>query len=702
MSARYQVLQHEQKPYWLPDCPLLMASHALTKDTTNNTVFLQCKFENLSDKRIKALSIRVECYDVTNQPLVAVDNFTYLDINIANAKSFGDQTPVSLPDRETRAFHVIPQKIVFVDNSIWENADNQPFVLAEYEQKRISSLGDLTDQYKRDLHDICSKSNTHTYLPARKDGFTICGCGKIVLDSTKTCPACGVMIDRLFALNNSKQLKENLEAYNATQQKIQQQRQQFAQEQQAQQQQAKAQQRSLLKRIFICGVSIAVIITIYISATKYFIPNMHYQSALKAWNNGEFEDAISQLEQIPSFKDSSSKISEIEYSWAEQLYHNGEYEQAIQKYSELGDYKDASAQIHAIRNLQSYNEALALYNNQQYEEALPKFRFCGDYKDAVSLKNMCETKLQEQHYNRALDALNAQDSSTALKEFLSAVPYKDSIAQARKIGEFSRRIESCLSSGVVISKSGKFQKLLPNDDKYDTYVNWSSIKKLVAGTYQTVGLNNDGTTIAIGSYNDEGSSNVSSWSNIIDIEAGCFNTFGLKSNGTVVAVGSNDHGECNVGSWNNIIAISNCINHTVGLRSDGTVVATGDNSDGQCNVSSWSNIIMVGAGNGFTVGLKADGTVVATGWNDFGQCDISDWNNIISIAVHGDHTIGIKSDGTAVATGILGGSISEKCDVSNWESIVATDGLHGVKADGSLIYADGKSTDWSSIDWDLW
>ena len=121
MSARYQVLQHEQKPYWLPDCPLLMASHALTKDTTTDSVFLQCKFKNLSDKRIKALSIRVECYDVTNQPLVAFDNFTYLDINIATAKSFGDQTPVSLPDRETRAFHVIPQKIVFVDNSIWEN-----------------------------------------------------------------------------------------------------------------------------------------------------------------------------------------------------------------------------------------------------------------------------------------------------------------------------------------------------------------------------------------------------------------------------------------------------------------------------------------------------------------------------------------------------------------------------------------------------
>lgn len=106
MSTRYQVLQHEQKPYWLSGCPLLMASHALTKDTTTDLVFLQCKFENLSNKRIKALTIHVECYDVTNQPLASVDSFTYLDIDVANAKTFGDQTPVSLPDRETRAFHI--------------------------------------------------------------------------------------------------------------------------------------------------------------------------------------------------------------------------------------------------------------------------------------------------------------------------------------------------------------------------------------------------------------------------------------------------------------------------------------------------------------------------------------------------------------------------------------------------------------------
>ena len=266
MPARYQILQHEKKPYWLADCPLLMVTHALTKDTSNNTIFLQCKFQNLSDKKIKALNIRVTCFDVTGQPLTAVDSFSYLDISIAPDKTFGDQTPVPLPDCETRAFHIIPRKIVFADNSIWENTDNQPFVLAEYAQKRISSLGDLADQYKRDLRDICSKANAYTYLPSRKDGFIICGCGKIVLDSTKTCPACGVSIDRLFALNNEEMLMLAKEVYEQNQLKREEQEKQQAAIEKEEQQKAKLQKQKQQFRI-IKYVCIALALCLGISAS---------------------------------------------------------------------------------------------------------------------------------------------------------------------------------------------------------------------------------------------------------------------------------------------------------------------------------------------------------------------------------------------------------------------------------------------------
>ena len=256
-----------------------MVTHALTKDTSNNTIFLQCKFQNLNDKKIKAFNIHIECFDVTGQPLTAVDSFSYLDISIAPDKTFGDQTPVPLPDCETRAFHIIPRKIVFDDNSIWENADNQPFVLAEYEQKRISSLDKLADQYKRDLRDICSKSNAHTYLPARKDGFTICGCGKIMLDTAKSCPACGVSIDRLFALNNEELLTLANEFYEQNQREQAEQKEKQAVILQIQQSQAELNKKQLYKKVGIISSGVIAIALLGVLTKQVIIPNVQYSNA---------------------------------------------------------------------------------------------------------------------------------------------------------------------------------------------------------------------------------------------------------------------------------------------------------------------------------------------------------------------------------------------------------------------------------------
>lgn len=294
MSARYQVLQHEKKPYWLTNCPLLMVTHALTKDTSNNTIFLQCKFQNLNDKKIKAFNIHIECFDVTGQPLTAVDSFSYLDISIAPDKTFGDQTPVPLPDCETRAFHIIPRKIVFDDNSIWENADNQPFVLAEYEQKRISSLGDLADQYKRDLRDICSKASAHTYLPSRIDGFTVCGCGKIMLDTAKSCPACGVSIDRLFALNNEELLTLANEFYEQNQREQAEQKEKQAVILQIQQSQTELNKKQLYKKIrIIIGVLLLIVIVLFTSAT--YSHKLHKQELLQ-----KTQAVVNQMTQMES------------------------------------------------------------------------------------------------------------------------------------------------------------------------------------------------------------------------------------------------------------------------------------------------------------------------------------------------------------------------------------------------------------------
>ena len=82
MSEKYTIVQHEKRLFWLQDCPVLLHSYALTKNNTNNSIFLQCKFENIADKPIKAMNIAVKCSDVSHQELANVDNFPYLDIDV--------------------------------------------------------------------------------------------------------------------------------------------------------------------------------------------------------------------------------------------------------------------------------------------------------------------------------------------------------------------------------------------------------------------------------------------------------------------------------------------------------------------------------------------------------------------------------------------------------------------------------------------
>ena len=151
--------------------------------------------------------------------------------------------------------------------------------------------------------------------------------------------------------------------------------------------------------------------------------------------------------------------------------------------------------------------------------------------------------------------------------------------------------------------------------------NWTDIIQVAAGYSHTVGLKNDGTTVAVGN-NDYGQLNVSGWTDIVQIAAGYGHTVGLKSDGTVVAVGDNAFGQRDVGGWTGIIQVAAGLRHTVGLKNDGTTVAVGDNYSGQCNVGGWTDITQVAAGSRHTVGLKADGTVAAAG----SEIELAKWN----------------------------------------------------------------------------
>ena len=304
MSEKYTIVQHEKRLFWLQDCPVLLHSYALTKNNTNNSIFLQCKFENIADKPIKAMNIAVKCSDVSHQELANVDNFPYLDIDVQPYMLFADKTPVALPDNTTRNVRIIPLKVIFSDDTTWENTFERAYELAEYEQQPISSLGELADQYKRDLHKICTDSEKHNYLPANVNGFTVCGCGKFVLPDTQYCASCGVDFSKLFAINNSEILHTEQQQYDEEQQKIALQEQQDKLQKETQQLQYR---KKLRKIISIISCIVLVIIIGTVAGTTY----SRYRQEQEAIRQEQeaLEKTQAAVEQITNVESDDAQIS---------------------------------------------------------------------------------------------------------------------------------------------------------------------------------------------------------------------------------------------------------------------------------------------------------------------------------------------------------------------------------------------------------
>ena len=283
--------------------------------------------------------------------------------------------------------------------------------------------------------------------------------------------------------------------------------------------------------------------------------------------------------------------------------------------------------------------------------------------------------------------------------------------------------QNSISAGISGAVGVRMDGTVTGSYEYEEVGNWTDIVAVSSSRGLIVGLKTDGTVVAVGETGGRrGTSemlNVGDWTDIISVAAGGgqagAHTVGLKSDGTVVAAGRQGTSSINVGKWTDIIAIAGGGSHTVGLKADGTVVITGDGTfgarndlpdgvvaadDGGSNVDGWTNIIAISAGELHTVGLRADGTVVAVGSNNEGQINVGGWANIIAISAGELYTLGLKSDGTVVGTGARW----RDGLLSDWTNIIAISagGLHaegaiGLRADGTVITAQGKQLDWTDI-----
>ena len=147
MAARFERLYEFPKNLYSAGSPIVVAAGALLKDTQTGNIITQIKFQSVSTKRIKALKLSLDAFDISGNPLQKVEEYQYLDLNIGNGDFFGFNKAVVMPDNVTRVVKIAKITVVLEDTEyILCGSDLQPMINQERLSAKLSA--GLVEQYQ--------------------------------------------------------------------------------------------------------------------------------------------------------------------------------------------------------------------------------------------------------------------------------------------------------------------------------------------------------------------------------------------------------------------------------------------------------------------------------------------------------------------------------------------------------------------------
>ncbi|MBR3391118.1 MAG: hypothetical protein IKG74_00450 [Firmicutes bacterium] len=201
-NKNYTFLQRLPADIYTGGAPFVIKAGALLKNEETGQVLLQLKFKNISDKTIKALSVKAAAKSVAGVELTGVEKYEYLDLAAAPNKEFGDRRAITMPDKNTRQVDVKGIEAVFDDGTIWTASEEAEWMPLPEQIKISSSLTnpELVQQYARET------TSWAAYSPDKLLDIWRCTCGQINKKEQSVCKKCGIDRDRVFEALNEEQL----------------------------------------------------------------------------------------------------------------------------------------------------------------------------------------------------------------------------------------------------------------------------------------------------------------------------------------------------------------------------------------------------------------------------------------------------------------------------------------------------------------
>lgn len=166
------------------DCPVDILKSAVYIDMLTNEAVFQVKFINVQDKKVKAVYIQVKGYDDFGTELEN-EEYSYLDLNISRGIEFGTSELKKLKNDTTRNLKIFINKIVFIDNSIWEKGNSKGYKRIHLEKMNMNIVHIAREKIKK-----CEPVSGDLFYPCKTENYWTCICGAYNKNSNKKCFKC--------------------------------------------------------------------------------------------------------------------------------------------------------------------------------------------------------------------------------------------------------------------------------------------------------------------------------------------------------------------------------------------------------------------------------------------------------------------------------------------------------------------------------
>ncbi len=466
---RYQTLSSAEQYLYSPSSPVWVSRYQLSWDTQTGARLLQCRMVNVSQKAISAVYLRVLCRDAQGQDITTMHLVPMTGLYITPGEVFGDDKVVTLWPNRTAFAEIYAERVCYTDGSAWNEPETGDYVaipapapvhVQDLLYTRLAAAaregGVHNEYYFRQMKSVwqctCGVPNSNQILYCRH-----CGADRSWLEMNMDIEALSAPAPKeapalppptptptpeppkpeattplekfdLSSYLSSEPMQRPAEQefpYIQTLPRPQDEYEDYDEDEEGDEDTRDAHVGR--KIAIILAVLLFLGIGAWLAYRQLFGPYAKYQQAVRAENDGQYEEAIELYEALGDYEDSPARIEFCRAQIALNQMRDGNYEAAYEVLKDMPEFESYAADC-------LYSMGVLAYNNGDYDGA---WDYVGrlqaeypDYENTKQLEECCSYEYGKQALSQSEQEENLEQRRTAVQEakswFLRSGSYSNS------------------------------------------------------------------------------------------------------------------------------------------------------------------------------------------------------------------------------------------------------------------------------------